>query len=368
MMKAYLFLIITFLSLTSDAKEDTWIAFWDEENHKMGFKDAQGKVKIPPKFLGMTQAREFKNIIAVMEEKDGIYDAYYLLKNGNQIKNVKMFTYDNSFDCESDGKIRFREKVSGAMGYLNDKGDIAIPPIYNTGEPFVNGLASVIKGASLFCQNGEAFSPENRCEHAIWKGGNSLIIDSSNRVVIEGMSLSHELERYSLSISEQPKSSEIIESFQGVNGKYFNFLNIKKHFELWFRKNVLSDLSKANLERLTFDEVALYSGNKGWYKQPNQTFWKNNYGKVRNALNELNKSNSSFFVTLDSINQFIYKEEKYKSFYSYCYNQASNRNPILSVISNNSVKGSSVQNVYNFLKLQDGYELLSITLRTAKIN
>lgn len=171
----YLICLFFFLFLAdSNATESNWTAFWDDERYKRGFKDESGVVWIPPKFMGMSQATEFKNIIAVMEELEGSYDAYYLLKNGKRIQNVKMFVFDNSFDCESDNKIRFRDEVTGDMGYLDGKGKVSIPAIYNFGQPFANGLASVIKGATLTCMDGSPFSSENRCEHAHWKGGEHL--------------------------------------------------------------------------------------------------------------------------------------------------------------------------------------------------
>lgn len=366
-LKKYLCILVTLLSFNTVANEDIWTAFYEQESNKVGFKDTAGNVKIPPRFEGMTQATEFKNIIAVAEERDGKYEAYYLLKNGTEINDVRMFTNDNSFDCESDEKIRFRDKDSGSMGYLDKHGSVAVPAIYNTGDPFVNGLASVIKGAELFCHNGKAFTSDNICEHAHWKGGDKLVIDSNNSVIIKGVSLGHELDLYSVFNSETADNSEVTDSFKGVNGTYFNFVNVKKHFENWFRTKILSDLSKSNFQQLTFEEITLYSGNTGWYKQPKEIFWNNNYEKVKSALIPLIKGKTSFFVGLDSINKFIYKEEKYKPYYSSCFNQLANRHPIVSVISDHNHNGSAVQNIYDFIKLQDRYELLSITLRTTKI-
>ncbi len=315
----------------------------------------------------MTQATQFKNIIAVMEEREGGYEAYYLLKNGRRVENVKMFTFDNSFDCESDNKIRYRDKITDDMGYLDGKGNVAIPAIYNAGQPFANGLASVLKGAALICMNGKAFSSENRCEHPRWEGGEKLVINASNEVVLKGHSLGVEIDRYSLAISKNPLSAMGGESLKAVNGKYYNFINTEKHFEQWFHENILSDLSKTSLEAHAFEEVALFKRPAGWYKQPQKQFWDNNYKAVRRALGLLKQENVSFFVTIGSLHQGIFEEEKYHAYYAHCYNQYANRYPTLSVISNHEHEGSNVQNVFEFLKIDDSYKLISMTLRTDKL-
>ena len=360
-------LILLLCFIEAQANDDAWTAFWDKDNYKYGFKDKNGAIKIPPKFMGMSQAIEFKNIIAVMEEKDGNYDAYYLLKNGERVKNVKMFIFDNSFDCESENKIRFRDEKTDSMGYLDGYGNIAIPAMYSIGQPFANGLASVLKGASLTCMNGKPFSVNNRCEHPHWKGGVSLVINTNNDTVIQGLSLESELDRYSLTISHEPSKSKEIESFKGLNGKYYNFINTKKHFEIWFNENILGDLSDVSLRTHTFEQVTLFDREKGWYKQPGQKFWKNNYEAVRKTLSYLKNNTSSFFVSMDSLNSGIYEEEQYKAYYAQCYNQYANKHPTLSVIAGREFEGSYVQDVFEFLKIKDTYKLISMTLRTSKL-
>jgi len=363
-----LFLLFAVLSSADTlAAEDVWTAFWDKENYKRGFKDVDGNIKITPKFMGMTQATEFKNIVAVMEENEGEFDAYYLLKNGDRVKEVKMFTFDNSFDCESDNKIRFRDKKTDAMGYLSAKGAIAIPPTYNFGQPFSNGLTSVIKGATLSCHNGKPFGPENRCEHAHWKGGEKLVIDAKNKILLKNVFLSHELDRHSLSISKDPIESEIIESFRGIDGNYLNFVNTEKHFEMWFRKNILGDIKRSNIEMHSFEEVAQFKSGRGWYKKPKRQFWRENHQEIIKALNLLNANDSSFFVSIDGINQFIFEEDKYKPYYSQCYNLIANRHPTLSVIADHEHAGSKVQNIFEFLRINDTYKIISITLRTGDL-
>jgi len=360
-------LILLLCFIDAHANDDTWTAFWDEEHYKRGFKDKNGTIKIPPKFMGMTQAVEFKKIIAVMEGAESGYDSYYLLKNGKRVEDVKMFTFDNSFDCESDNKIRFRDKKTDNMGYLDGKGNIAIPAMYNSGQPFANGLASVLKGATLTCMNGKPFSANNRCEHPHWKGGKSLVINANNEDIIQEVSLGTELDRYSLTIGDKPLESKEIESYKGVNGKYYNFINTKKHFEKWFKENILGNLNVSSLRTHTFKQVTLFDREKGWYNQPRKKFWKKNYESVREALIPLKNNDVSFFVSMDSLNQSIYEEEQYKEYYAHCYNQYANKHPTLSVVAGYENEGLSVQDVFEFLKIKDSYKLISLTLRTAKL-
>lgn len=360
-----LFFFLFFQS--SNAAERDWTVFWDDEHYKQGFKDERGIVRIPPKFMGATQATRFKNIIAVMEELEGNYDSYYLLKSGERVEGVKMFVFDNSFDCESDNKIRYRDTVTGHMGYLDGNGKISVPAVYNFGQPFANGFASVTKGATLTCTGGKPFSLKNQCEHPHWKGGEHLVINASNEVVLEGISLGVEIDRYSLTITKKPLKTSGVESLKGVDGKYYNFINTKKHFYKWFYAEFLGDLSRGSLEDYTFDEVALFNPQAGWYKQPKKQFWNSNYKPVRKSLGLLKNESASFFVTIDNLHQGIYEEEKYHSYYTQCYNLYGNKTPVLSVVADLKHEGSSVQNIFEFLKMEDGYRLISITLRTDRL-
>lgn len=71
MKTAIIFFLLLISSFAKAQQNEPWIAFWDEENYLIGFKDINGLVKIEPLYMGLTSALRFNNIIAVMEEANG---------------------------------------------------------------------------------------------------------------------------------------------------------------------------------------------------------------------------------------------------------------------------------------------------------
>ena len=72
---SYLFLLIS--SALLGQTSDPWFSFWNKDTTLIGFKDQKGAVKIKPIFSGITNARRFDDIIAVMEENDGGWKSYF---------------------------------------------------------------------------------------------------------------------------------------------------------------------------------------------------------------------------------------------------------------------------------------------------
>lgn len=88
-------IIICFLLLGSTIVEaqnnKTWFAFWDKDNYLRGFKDSNGVIKIEPRYMGLTTALKFNNIIEVMEESNASLSSYYLLKNGKKLGTDSLY-------------------------------------------------------------------------------------------------------------------------------------------------------------------------------------------------------------------------------------------------------------------------------------
>ena len=71
MKRIFLLYIFLFISCTLSAQnKNTWVSFWNKDTTLVGFKDKNGAVKIEPKFMGMTIANKFDDIIAVSEEEE----------------------------------------------------------------------------------------------------------------------------------------------------------------------------------------------------------------------------------------------------------------------------------------------------------
>ena len=120
-------LLLSISLLAFGQQKDTWIAIWNQDSTLIGFKDSKGNIKIEPKFTSvLTWAEKFNDTVAVREEgKERRY--YHLTKNGIIVGCDSIYIFDNSFDCESEGFIRFRVKRTDKMGLFDRKRKIVIP-------------------------------------------------------------------------------------------------------------------------------------------------------------------------------------------------------------------------------------------------
>ena len=362
-MKTSIIIFFLILSFAKAQQNDSWIAFWDEDNYLMGFKDTSGAIKIEPKFMGLTTAFKFNNIIAVMEETNDSLSSYYLLKNGKEFGIDSLYVWDNAFDCESEGLIRFRDSKTDSVGFFDSLGVVVIPAAYNDASPFRNGLAAVITGAKKICWDGGEFSSENPCEHWDWKGGQTMLIDKDNNILIDKFKPSIELDLYSLQINDAPSETSFTESFKGINGKYYSFINVEKHFKNWLFDTLLTDLSKEKLLINSYNTVTIWDDSLGWIFEDSKTFIDLNYELLISGLFEIKKDADEFFISVDGLNPFIYTSEEFDKYFDDCGNAKIWMYPVLQLVISHGAKVDFYQDHFEFLKTPNGYKLISVTTK-----
>ena len=343
--------------------ESIWTAFWDEGHDLKGFRDEQGVVQIKPKFMGFSTTTKFRHIMAVTENINDAFVSYYLLKDGRRIGVGDSYVSDMTFDCESEYKIRFREKESGKVGYFDGAGNVVIPPEYDDGTAFKNGLASVIKNARKACPDGTELTAENMCEHWYWKDGERFVIDQHNAIVLEGVNLSPELDLYSMRVSENESTSETTQSFKGSNGKFYIFTNFEKQFEHWFNAELLPGLDEEKLLINSFDRIMLWDKSKGWYEQDKQIYLNKSATLIVTLLKNTQRPESQSFVVMDGLIRGIYDTERYDQYFDDCENPLTGRYPVLQLITEHRSDENYLQNAYDFLKTEDGFKLISLAIR-----
>lgn len=91
-----------------------------------------------------------------------------------------------------------------------------------------------------------------------------MLIDKNNNVLIDSFDPSAELDLYSLQTNDVPPDIPFTESFMGVNGKYYNFINVEKHFRNWLFETLLNDLNKEKLINNSYNKFALWEDSLGW--------------------------------------------------------------------------------------------------------
>jgi len=358
------YLILTFfLTLTSFVLNgqsiDTWTSFWNNDTTLIGFKDKSGIIKLEPRFMGLTNAKKFDDIIAVMENENGSYKSYYLTKSGKIVGNDSLHIFDNGADCESEGFIRFRDKKTDKVGMFNRNGDVVISAEYNDLTRVRNGMIIALKGAKKKIWDGG--------EHFSWVGGMSMLIDTSNKVLIDNFKFDNNINFYSLEISSQPNPDTIRQNFKTNNGKYFSLIDFDKEFNVWLKSSLLENFTKNNMINATYNEVTFWREPIGWTTEPKTSFIDINFDIIKSKLLQLNLKNCDYNIFNEGLNPFIYKSDEYKGFFDNCGESKDWIYPIKSIVINYKNKKDLEQDHFDFLRTDNGYKLISVTIRKGEI-
>ncbi|MFB9108913.1 hypothetical protein [Flavobacterium gyeonganense] len=350
-------ILLTFIILNSSSysqNSNVWTSFPNKDTTLIGFKDKNGLIKIEPKFTGFTTARKFENIIAVTEEFNNGWKSYYLTKTGKIVGRDSLYVFDNSPDCENEGYIRFRDPKTDKMGIFDGEGKIVIPADYSNLTKARNGMIIALKDAVK----------EQDGEHFFWKGGKEFLIDINNKVLIENFSFNDDLNFYSLKKSKEPTKNETRDNFLGVDGQYYSFINYDKEFKYWLKNTLLSDLSKTNLEKHSFDKITYWKEPDGWISESKTKFINQNFTYLKLKLEELKNPKTNYFVSTDGLNQFIFESSEYEIYFNNCNESKDWMYPTMDVIINPKNKADFKQDHFEFLRTGNGYKLISIS--TAK--
>jgi hypothetical protein len=136
-----------------------------EADGKWGYKDAQGKVIIRPRFA---LAEDFspQGIAPVVDEAGWAY----INAKGEIV--LRPFVLDNGPDCFSEGVARFVS--DGKLGFFNQSGKVVIEPGFDFAWPFSEGRAVVCQGCT----------EEAEGEYHVVTGGKWGFIDKRGVIVI----------------------------------------------------------------------------------------------------------------------------------------------------------------------------------------
>jgi hypothetical protein len=342
-----IFFVICFYVSGCTHDNDTWVAFYNNDTTLVGFKDKNGKVKIAPKFTTYSVAKEFDDIIAVSEFKNPKNTSYYLTKKGRIVGRDSLYYFDNGPDCECEGFIRFRDYKTKKLGMFNANGDIAIPAVYNYLSPVRNGFIIAWKGG--------VWSEKDISEHNQypWIGGENLLINITNQVIINNFSYDDDIDFYSLIVSEKVEKSAVRKNFKGVSGKYYSFISFEKEFDTWFKNTILSDITLKNLLVHTYDTLQIqndpYRG-----AEAKEKFLKNNFSLLQSKLSKLRLPGAKYKIFKDGLNPYTYEEEKFGQYFDNCGMSKDWIYPVMTVVINRETG----QDHFEFLRTSAGYKLI----------
>jgi hypothetical protein len=364
-MKFYILtFIITISSFTLFGQSnEAWISFWNKDTTLIGFKDKNGFVKIVPKFTTYSIANKFENIISASEDINGKWENYYLTKSGKVVGKDSMFIYDNTPDCESEGFIRFTDKKTDNVGMFNRNGIIGIPAIYNGLSRVRNGMIIGLKGAVK-----KYWEKDNHsgCNHFSWKGGNEILLDTLNNILVENFSNDNSLNFFTFQKTMSPHSDTTRKSFLAKDGSYYSFVDFEKEFKQWIRNELIKGITNERLINISHDTI-FWESKDGWARTNKHKLITDNFEILKNGLMEILKSNTDFFISTDGLNPFMFEGIEFEKYYNNCGEPKDWIYPTMSIIISHGHKKNFTQNHYEFLRTDNGYKLISLTIRNEKM-
>lgn len=365
-MKHYIltFLLAAFNLTLFGQSNDTWTAFWNNDTTLIGYKDKNGVVKIEPKFTGFSSAKKFDNIIAVSEETNGQWKSYYLTKTGRIVGIDSLHIFDNGSDCESEGCIRFRDKKTDKVGMFNGKGEIVVPAIYNDLTRVRNGMIVGLKGAEK-----KYWDEDNHagCNHFSWTGGQTVLIDTLNNILVENFSYDSSINFFTLEKTKTLCSDTIRKSFLATDGTYYSFIEFEKEFRQWLTNDLLIDLTEEKLINACLDNI-VWESTSGWVISKKEQFIKNNFLVLKNGLLEIMQPNCDYFVSQDGLNPFMFQGIEFEKYFNNCGEAKDWLYPTMTLVVSHKNKKDFTQNHYEFLRTDNGYKLICVTIRNKNIN
>lgn len=356
-MKSSIFIFLLGISSATlvGQNNDVWTSFYNKDSTLVGFKDSNGIVKIEPKFTTTTTAVYFDGIIAVTEEKNEKWLSYYLTKSGRIIGKDSLYTFDNGCDCENEGYIRFIDSKKDQTGLFNKNGDVVIPANYSTLSKVKNGMIVAHKNATKI--------RDKSGEHWWWEGGQKMLIDTKNNILIANFSTENDLNFHSLQKTKTKSTDANRASFKGVDGDYYSFIDYKKEFEQWLTHDLLVNLTKEKLIKASNDSISYWEEQNGWIKTNREQYCTDHFEVVKNGLLETLKSKSDHFISSGGLNSFLFEGVDFKKYYNNCNEALDWKYPTMTVLISHKNKNDLAQNQFEFLRTESGYQLISVSLR-----
>ncbi|WP_345953959.1 WG repeat-containing protein [Mucilaginibacter sp. PAMB04168] len=351
------------MMLAKAQKAENWYRYYDAEKDTYGYKDAQGKIKISARFTGITPTPTFKNIIAVTEGRTN--KSYYLLKNGQKVAKDSLYAWDMTYDCEQEGKIRFRDRVTDRVGFLDNNGKVVIPAVYNDARPFYNGLSLVIHNGKRICADGTPYKAD-LCEHWSWNGITALI-NNRGEIIADSVDITaiENLNWFSCKIVDSVADTTLYTSFKTKKGKYYTFINYQKEFTNWLYNQFLINLKSKALLLNCFDEIIV---ERVWKQTLRKTYSKaafiREYGALlQKKMAAVKQGQVEVTIIKEELNAFTYSKQ-FKPFYTDCGEPNIARYPSFDVITSHYDGNHqlSYQEHFSFLKTGNGYKLIALAL------
>jgi hypothetical protein len=223
----------------------------------------------------------------------------------------------------------------------------------------MNGMIIALQGAKKNIFEGG--------EHFEWIGGKELLIDTNNYVLIENFKFDYNINFYSLKVTSQPFLDTIRQNFKTNNGQYYSFIDYRKEFNVWLKTSFLENLTKTNLLNATYKEITFWKEPNGWTSESKESFIERNYELIKSKLLQLNSKDCDYNIFDENLNMLIYESDDYKDYFNNCGEPKGWIYPVKNIVISYRNNNDLVQDHFEFLRTENGYKLISITIRNEEL-
>ena len=316
-------------------------AIYNADSTLTGFTNSTSRVSLAPQFVSVG-GNKWQDVVAVMkEDKQGKWHGYYLFSSMKKAGADSLYMSDNTFDCESEGFIRFTDYKTDRTGLFNRNGKIVVPAVYNYISMLTNSMLITLQDANKV-QDGE---------HFFYDGGRVSLIDTSNKILVKDFSKAENLNLYSVKVEDQPSSDTTRMSFKGENGKYYTFQVYKKEFSQWLHRDLLPGLTKEKLAAHSFEKITWWDG-ENWIYDDKTAFIDKHWDFLQARLKDV----AAFNFVRGSFNPFLFEGPQYSRYMNNCFEAKDWQYPMWSIFWG----GSNEKGQLDFLRTDEGYKLLMV--------
>lgn len=187
-----------------------------------------------------------------------------------------------------------------------------------------------------------------------------------NTILVENFNYDKSLNFYTLEKTISRPSDTIRKSFIAKDGSYYSLVDFEKEFKQWITKELLTNLTVDRLVSIAYDTITWESSNR-WGRTNRQQLISDNFAILKNGLLEMLQPQTDYFISIGGLNQFMYEGAEFEKYYTNCGESKDWMYPTMSIVISHKNKKGRSQNHYEFLRTDDGYKLISLTIRNEKM-
>jgi hypothetical protein len=154
-------------------------------------------------------------------------------------------------------------------------------------------------------------------EHYSWLGGQEVLIDTNNNILIENFKLDNNVNFFTFEKTTTIHSDTIRKSFLAKDGNYYSFVDFEKEFKQWITSELQNDLTLESLIGISYDTIT-WESKDGWAKTNKVKLITDNFTILKKGLLEVLQPKTNYFISSDGLNSFMYEGAEFEKYYNNC--------------------------------------------------